>query len=120
MQADYVTTDGTVVQFQDDFEVFKKRIRLLAYQNGSNYAKLSKALSLPPNIFYRYENGTRTPELRTLIALSQYFNVSIEWLLGYREYADKDQQKRYDLYQAATTEDKAIIDAILNKYEEVL
>ena len=43
--------------------------------------KLAMDLGLTQNSVSRYESGTREADYKTLIALADYFNVSIDYLL---------------------------------------
>lgn len=44
--------------------------------------KLSMDLNISQNAISRYENGLREPDFSTLILIADYFNVSIDFLLG--------------------------------------
>lgn len=44
---------------------------------------LSEALQLSRSTIAQYEGGTRTPDLQTLIRIAQFFDVSIDELLGH-------------------------------------
>ena len=123
MSKDYTTTtsngEQVLVEVRDrNFTRFLERIRMLVYANKMNYNQLAKALNTPLNLFYRYENGTRTPDLKILIAVANYFHVSVDWLLGIEQY-DEKAQKIVNGYEQATDEDKHLIDTILQKYGEL-
>ena len=42
-------------------------------------------LNLNQNSISRYENGEREADYKTLIAFADYFNVSVDYLLGRTE-----------------------------------
>jgi len=44
--------------------------------------ELAKEVGLSKNTVYNYENGKRLPDADALIKLSDYFNVSVDYLLG--------------------------------------
>lgn len=44
--------------------------------------KLALDLNLNQNSISRYESGAREADYKTLIMLADYFNVSIDYLLG--------------------------------------
>lgn len=48
-------------------------------------------LNLNQNSISRYENGEREADYKTLIAFADYFNVSVDYLLG---RTDKSQINR--------------------------
>ncbi|MBR2175652.1 MAG: helix-turn-helix transcriptional regulator [Clostridia bacterium] len=46
---------------------------------------MSIDLNLAQNTISQYETGVREPDFQTLIAIADYFNVSIDYLLGRTE-----------------------------------
>lgn len=56
------------------------RKRLYSERDGGN--RLAKELNVSPQLLSQWSNGTRTPTLEKLIALSEVFNVSIQELCG--------------------------------------
>ena len=51
-------------------------------QRGVSQLKLSIALNMGQNTLSRYENEIREADYKTLILLADYFDVSIDYLLG--------------------------------------
>ncbi|MCL2773807.1 MAG: helix-turn-helix domain-containing protein [Oscillospiraceae bacterium] len=60
---------------------FKERIKKLRSDNNLTQKQLAKILNVNEFSVQRYEYGTR-PSLDTLIALADYFNVSLDYLVG--------------------------------------
>lgn len=58
------------------------RLKLLRKQRGISQLKLAMDLNMNQNSISRYENGEREADYRTLILFADYFNVSIDYLLG--------------------------------------
>ena len=58
-----------------------KRLRELREQMGISQLKLAMDLSLNQNTISRYETGEREADYKTLIALADYFRVSVDYLL---------------------------------------
>lgn len=54
-----------------------------------NQLKLAFDLSISREAISHYENGNRNPSLEMLIALSDYFNVSIDYLIKGEEFQKK-------------------------------
>lgn len=61
--------------------VFGKRLKELRLEKGFSQQKLGEILGFCNQTISFWENGSREPDLDTLILISQYFNVSIEELL---------------------------------------
>ncbi len=61
--------------------VFMKRLRELRETRGISQLRLAMDLSLNQNTISRYETGEREADYKTLIALADYFHVSVDYLL---------------------------------------
>ena len=57
------------------------RLRELRKSRGVTQLKLALDLGMNQNSISRYESGEREADYRTLIALADYFNVSLDYLL---------------------------------------
>jgi len=62
--------------------VFILRLRELREKNNISQVRLAMELNLNQNSISRYENGEREADYKTLIAFADYFNVSLDYLLG--------------------------------------
>ena len=58
-----------------------QRLRELREQKGISQLKLAMDLSLNQNSISRYETGEREADYKTLVALADYFRVSVDYLL---------------------------------------
>lgn len=57
-------------------------LRKLRKENKLSQAKLGKILNLSQRTISSYENGERFPDEITLNNIADYFNVSMDYLLG--------------------------------------
>lgn len=67
------------------------RLKALREKRGISQLKLAMDLGLNQNSISRYESGARVADYKTLIALADYFDVSIDYLL---ERTDKPKMNR--------------------------
>ncbi len=58
------------------------RLKDLRKKHNISQLKLAMDLDMNQNSISRYENAEREADYRTLIAFADYFNVSIDYLLG--------------------------------------
>ena len=63
-----------------------KRIRK---ERGLNQLKVALDLNISREALSHYENGKRSPDIQMLRKLSEYFNVSIDFLINGREFTEK-------------------------------
>lgn len=62
--------------------LFKGRLDELRRQKKISQAELSKRIGIARTTYSGYENGTREPDHATLEKLADFFDVSIDYLLG--------------------------------------
>ena len=61
---------------------FEERLKELRADKGVGQIELAKAIGVSNGIISLWENGLREPKLSNLIALSKYFQVSLDFLAG--------------------------------------
>ena len=54
-----------------------------------NQLKVAMDLSISREALSHYENGKRSPDVEMLVLLSNYFNVSIDYLITGKEFTKK-------------------------------
>lgn len=59
----------------------KTRIKELREQKGITQLKMAIDLNMNQNSISRYESGIRQADYETLIAIADYFNVSVDYIL---------------------------------------
>ncbi len=59
-----------------------KRIRDLREDNDLTQSELGKKLNIPQRTYAYYESGERTIPPEILIALADFYNTSIDYILG--------------------------------------
>ena len=66
-------------------------VGLKAIRKQKKYSQLKVAmdLSISREALSHYENGKRSPDLQMLRILSEYFNVSIDFLVNGKEFGQK-------------------------------
>lgn len=67
-------------------EQFPDRLRRLREREGKSRVVLSQLCGLPDSSIRRYERGEIKPGMDALIAIADYFNVSVDYLLGRTNY----------------------------------
>lgn len=58
------------------------RLKELRKDRKISQVKLAMDLNLTQNSISRYETGEREADYDTLVAIADYFNVSVDYLLG--------------------------------------
>jgi transcriptional regulator with XRE-family HTH domain len=91
---------------------FNVRLKQIRQKNNLTQSELADILGLKPTAISNYESERNEPSFDKLIALSKYFDVSCDYLLGVTdsylpvggEVLDKDIVEFFDLYQQLAPE----------------
>lgn len=62
-------------------DTFPKRLQWMRERRGISRRRLSELCGLSKNSIARYERGEGEPNMESLIALADFFDVSIDYLL---------------------------------------
>lgn len=68
------------------------RICYLRKNHALTQAQLAQALHVSSSAMGMYEQARRTPDLDTLVALSRFFNVSLDYLITGTEFTCTQNQ----------------------------
>ena len=67
-------------------------LREIRLKKGYSQLKVAMDLSISREALSYYENGKRSPDIDMLLRLSDYFDVSIHYLITGKEFISKQQQ----------------------------
>ena len=101
--------------------MFWKRFYLLCENNNTSPAEVVRKIGITPAATTKWKNGT-TPNGDILIKLSEYFNVSVDYLLGLDDNLTKKQPPKVTVsfaHHNSGWKGKAVIDEH-NRSEEFL
>lgn len=77
--------------------LFGKRLKDLRIKSGLTQNELGSIINVSKATICFYEKEQRTPTLENLIDLSDYFEVTIDYLLG-RDILIKDKEKKKNIF----------------------
>ena len=78
--------------------IFNKRLRSLREQHKISQKDFAEILGVSNVVLSRYENGERKPDYDMLIKIAEYFDVSVDYLLGKSnsvQLSDEEEFKRF-------------------------
>ena len=67
-------------------------LREIRKKRGLSQVKVAMDLNISREALSYYENGKRNPDLQMLRLLSEYFDVSIDYLVNGKEFIPKSQR----------------------------
>lgn len=65
-------------------------LKIIRKQKKYSQLKIAMDLNISREALSYYENGKRNPDIQFLITLSNYFNVSIDFLITGKEFKAKN------------------------------
>lgn len=63
-------------------ETFTQKLKQARKNIGFTQKEVCKELDIPQSTLANYETGRTQPDLETLAKLADFYEVSIDWLLG--------------------------------------
>ena len=60
----------------------KAKLKELRIEHGKTLAQIANALNLTTSAYAHYEQGIREPNVSTLINIANYFECSVDYLIG--------------------------------------
>lgn len=68
-----------------------ERLKQLRLERHLTQYKMAKLLNITVSAYGNYELGQRTPNIETLIKLADYFQVSVDYLIGHESKSLMDR-----------------------------
>ena len=96
-----------------------ERITVLRKRAKLSQEQLAKQLNVSASTIGMYEQGRREPSIRTLIALSQTFGVSLDYLLTGAEASERDVKRIAGILFVLRSDIPGVTDTLL-LYEDTL
>ena len=78
-----------LLKYQGFLIMEMRGLRAIRKKKNLNQLKVAYDLSISREAISYYENGKRSPNLEMLVALSDYINVSIDYLITGKEFKKK-------------------------------
>lgn len=66
--------------------IFSERLKMLRKEKGMRQGDLATKLNYGYTAIANYESGRNEPSLKDLIRLADEFNVTIDYLIGYKKF----------------------------------
>ena len=107
-----------------------KNLKLLRDEKGVSQQKVADAIGSNQQSIHRYENGNYEPDIQTLTSLADYFDTSIDFLVGRTEIRNKimpvekyalnhEEAKLMDKFRGLLPEYKKCFSKMLDALAEV-
>lgn len=82
-----------------DMSVFTERLRLLRKARHLSQVRLAELLGINPRTYNRWEKGTSTPQLDTVIKIADVLQVSMDELVGREAVSNEVKIRNHQLHE---------------------
>lgn len=104
-----------------------ENLKKLRKQHHLSQQKLADILHISQQSVYKYENDITSPDLETLIRMADYFNTSIDYLIGHTDITHKiepiseemlnsDEMSMIKAYRKLSSRQREIIRIVIDEY----
>lgn len=104
-----------------------KNLKFLREEKGLSQQKLASFFHLSQQSIYKYENGLAEPDIETLKAFADFFQVSVDYLIGHtpisdsiQKYSDiglsEEEQKYLNNYRKLPQTMQTAINTLIDEY----
>jgi len=100
-----------------------KNLKLLRNEKGISQQALASVLGISQQSVNKYENCNAEPDIRTLIAIADYFDTSVDYLLGHNNERElkgillkPNEETLVRGYRKISDTEKICIDTLINTY----
>lgn len=80
-----------------DMAEFTERLKLLREARNLTQARLAELLDIDPRAYNRWERGSTTPQLETLIRIADVLQVTLDELAGRKAPSSEIKLRNYEL-----------------------
>ncbi len=106
-----------------------KNLKLLRNQKGLSQQKLADILHISQQSVYKYENDITSPDIDTLKNIADYFETSIDYVVGYTDLPHKieptvkltlnqDEARLIKKYQNLSPRRRSVIHSVIDSYDD--
>ncbi|NBI10825.1 XRE family transcriptional regulator [Colidextribacter sp. OB.20] len=69
--------------------IVRERLKLLRKEKKLTQVQVAEFLKVTPRAYQYYEGGSHIPELPNLVALADFYDVSMDYLIGRSETRER-------------------------------
>lgn len=101
-------------------------LKILRKQKNLSQQRLADVLHISQQSVYKYENDITTPDIETLVNMADFFDTSVDYLIGYTDISHKiepvsdyslnsDEQQIIEKYRQLPSSNRKLIQKIIEE-----
>lgn len=89
---------------------FWEKLRMLIDERDLTQKQLALELQIPPSTLGGYAQGTSTPDFEMLVAIADYFGVTVDYLLSHptTDTQDETEEDLLRIYRQLRPQDRLV------------
>ena len=89
---------------------FSSNLKRLLEDRGISQKQFAKDLNMAPSTIGNYIQNTREPDFKTLVEISNYFNVSVDDLLGggFNTVSEEKKKQALEIYGSMSCDSRKL------------
>ncbi len=96
-----------------------KNLKKLRQERGISQNTLAQALGITQQSVNKYENHKIEPEIATLIAIAEYFGVTVDYLIGRTDQEGNNpnlskEEKMWNKFRALNEKKKQCVETVID------
>lgn len=106
-----------------------KNLKELRVESNTTQKTLADSIGITQQSVNKYENHNIEPDISTLIKIADYFNTSVDYLIGHTDIKNmiesvqpndlnEDEQAMINRYRSLTKEQKKLIQLLMESYHK--
>lgn len=95
-------------------DFFGKRLKKIRKKSGLSQETLAKELGISKSALSYYENGERVPDIIFLEKVAHYYNISLDYMLGFSDAMNPEKSSIVD----KTGLSEETIDTLMNEFDD--
>lgn len=105
---------------QFSLQEFGIRLEDLRTERGLTREEMANMLNISYSAYTNYENAKREPNFETIVKLADFFQVSVDYLLGRVYFKDNEYYKQFIQTQQILENENALKESYKNIYENMV
>lgn len=106
-----------------------KNLKLLRTQKNLSQQKLADILHISQQSVYKYENDITSPDIETLTSMADFFETSVDYIIGHSQIPDvieekkecalnADEEELVRLYRTLSAKQRNVVLKVMESYND--
>lgn len=106
-----------------------ENLKILRKKRNLSQQRLADILHISQQSVYKYENDITSPDIETLMRMADFFETSVDYIIGHSEISDiiearnaydlnADEEELIRLYRGLSAKQRSAIRQVMKSYDD--